>query len=66
MDTRISNYVDFPLDGDGEDFANFPDVIKVGQQAPDGELIDASDGSTVRLSDYWKKGVLVIEFGSIT
>ena len=60
------NYPSFPLEMDGDDFANFPNVLKVGGPAPDGELTNASDGSRVRLSDYWRNGPLVIEFGSIT
>ena len=60
------NYPSFPLEMDGDDFANFPSVLKVGGPAPDGELTNAGDGSHVRLSDYWRNGPLVIEFGSIT
>jgi len=60
------NYPGFPLEMDGDDFANFPRVLKIGGQAPDGELVDASDGRHVRLSDYWRTGPLVMEFGSIT
>ena len=63
---REYNYASFPLDMCDEDFQRFPDFLKVGQPSPDGELIDARDGSVVRLSDYWSSGPLVIEFGSIT
>ena len=51
---------------DSHDFGNFPTILKAGQQAPDGEVINVSDGSKVKLSDFWKKGPVVIEFGSIT
>ena len=60
------NYPSFPLDMCMEDFHRFPEVLKVGQAAPDGDLIDAADGSVVRLSDRWISGAVVIEFGSIT
>jgi hypothetical protein len=60
------NYQSFPIDVDAEAFAAFPDVLKAGQPAPDGELTDAHSGETVRLSDLWKRDALVIEFGSFT
>jgi hypothetical protein len=60
------NYRSFPLDLDAETFAAFPDVLTAGRKAPDGELIDARTGVTVRLSDLWTSTTLVIEFGSFT
>ncbi len=63
---RIYNYPGFPLHQDEEDFVRFPDAIHVGEPAPDGKLIDASDGREVQLSEYWSTGPAVIEFGSIT
>lgn len=63
---RDYNYAGFPLDMDGIDFATFPSVLKVGERAPNGELVDAATGEAVKLSHYWRSGPLVIEFGSIT
>ena len=60
------NYASFPLTMTHEDFEEFPNVLKAGQQAPDGELVDAADGSRLLLSDLWRRGPVVIEFGSIT
>ncbi len=60
------NYPNFPPVTDEDDFASFPNILKVGQRAPDGELVDAASGDASRLSDYWKRGALVVEFGSIT
>ncbi len=60
------NYASFPLTMSDEDFARFPGLMKAGQPAPDGELVNAADGRTVKLSDYWSEGPLVVEFGSIT
>ena len=60
------NYAQFPLDMDMQDFEAFPDVLKVGDRAPNGDLIEAATGETVRLSKYWRSGPCVIEFGSIT
>ena len=60
------NYASFPLDMCDGDFRSFPQALKVGEPSPDGTLVDASDGTAVRLSDYWSRGALVIEFGSVT
>lgn len=60
------NYVNFPLDMTSNDFNVFPTILRAGEQAPDGELINAATGETVKLSDYWSNGPVMIEFGSIT
>ena len=60
------NYESFPLDMQQSDFAAFPDFASAGDKAPDGELIDVATGQTVRLSDYWSDGPVMVEFGSIT
>jgi hypothetical protein len=65
-DARPYNYASFPLDMDGADFEAFPRFMQVGDRAPDGELVDAADGTTVKLSSLWRSGPLVIEFGSFT
>jgi hypothetical protein len=60
------NYQNFPLDMCHEDFARFAQVLKAGDRAPDGELTDLATGRRARLSNYWERGPLVIEFGSLT
>ncbi len=60
------NYETFPLDMTNDEFTAFLDVLKAGAKAPDGVLIDAATGESVQLSDYWKHGPAMIEFGSIT
>ena len=61
------NYRSFPLDLDGSYFKGFRDgAPRPGQPAPDGELTNAMTGERVKLSDLWRQGHLVIEFGSIT
>lgn len=62
----IYNYPVFPEDMDAEAFQGFPNLLKVGQPAPDGELTRLSDRARARLSDYWSGRYLVIEFGSFT
>ena len=61
------NYTSFPLDLDMASFKAFRDIApQPGESAPDGELTNALTGERVMLSDLWKQGHLVIEFGSIT
>jgi hypothetical protein len=58
------NYESFPIDMDAAVFAGFRDHIRPGDRAPDGALIDANTGESVRLSDYRRDGPLIVEFGS--
>ena len=60
------NYENFPLDMQKADFSAFPKFASAGDKAPDGDLIDAKTGETVRLSDHWREGPVMIEFGSLT
>lgn len=57
------NYQIFNGQGDFEDF---PNVLRAGMGAPDFTAILLETGQPVRLSDYWRKGDLVVEFGSFT
>jgi len=66
MNAQEYNYKNFPPDMDGRLFREFPEVLHVGQEAPDGEVVVLADGSTTRLSTYWAGRPLVIEFGSFT
>jgi hypothetical protein len=63
------NYAIFPPVGGGDRFGDFAEHLKVGAEAPDGELaLLGPDQETerVRLSGYWRDGDLVVEFGSVT
>ena len=40
--------------------------LRVGDPAPDLELLRVSGGGTARLSDYWAEKPLVLIFGSYT
>ena len=62
----VYNYPIFPEDMDGPVFDAFPRLLKVGDAAPDAELTRLSDRARVRLSEYWHRRHLVIEFGSFT
>ncbi len=60
------NYAHFPQDLDGPLFTAFPTILRVGTEAPEGELIRLDAGARMRLSDYWNASLAVIEFGSVT
>lgn len=60
------NYASFPLDMEAAAFAAFPDLLRAGDRAPDGVLVDATSGEEVTLSSLWKSAPLVMEFGSFT
>jgi hypothetical protein len=50
---------------DEREFGAFPNVLHAGERAPDGELTMLG-GERVRLSDLWRRGGVVLEFGSFT
>jgi hypothetical protein len=56
------NYSDFV----GSDFLPFRMHLPVGSSAPDFRATLLETGRSVRLSSYWKKSDLLIEFGSLT
>ena len=49
-----------------EDFMAFRTHLSVGSSAPDFQATLLETNETARLSDYWKKGDVLIEFGSFT
>lgn len=57
------NYTEFV---GSEDFLAFRTILPVGSSAPDFQATLLATGQPVRLSDYWRKGDLVVEFGSLT
>ncbi len=59
------NYAVFPPPDNADDFRRFPSLLQVGSKAPDFEAT-LLDGQRVRLSDYTRRGLTVLEFGSIT
>lgn len=60
------NYADFILRREIPLFLRFRDHLHVGEKAPSFDLLRLDDGERVPLSDSWKAGPLVIEFGSFT
>ena len=49
-----------------EDFLAFRTIQSVGTSAPDFEAVLLETGRPVRLSDYWKRNDVLLEFGSLT
>lgn len=66
MSTDCYNYEIFPPEDDVDAFAGFASHLKVGETAPDPEMLRLDDRRNVRLSDYTQRGLSVVEFGSIT
>lgn len=60
------NYEIFPPEDDVEAFVGFASHLRVGETASDPELFDLVTRQTARLSDYSKKGLTVVELGSLT
>jgi len=49
-----------------EDFMDFRTLVPVGSSAPDFEAVLLATGRSVKLSEYWKRNDVLIEFGSFT
>ncbi|HKA51572.1 MAG TPA: hypothetical protein VKK19_18485 [Candidatus Dormibacteraeota bacterium] len=60
------NYRVFPPEDDVEVFARWTEALKVGTRAPDPELLELASGQTVALSSYTRRGLTVVELGSLT
>lgn len=65
MSTAHYNYDEFVASAD--EFLEFAEhAPKATMRAPSFPLEDLATGETVQMSDLWKTGVTVIEFGSFT
>jgi hypothetical protein len=60
------NYTTFPPEDDVATFTRFPEYLKIGAHAPDPPLFDLDSGETINLSSFTRRGLTVIEFGSLT
>ena len=49
-----------------EDFMDFRTLVPVGSSAPDLQATLLDSGLPIKLSEYWKKSDVLIEFGSFT
>jgi hypothetical protein len=62
IEIETYNYSDFV----GSDFLPFRTHLPVGSSVPDFEAKLLENGERVKLSEYWKSGDVLIEFGSLT
>ena len=49
-----------------ENFMDFRTLLPVGSSAPDFDAVLLETGLPVKLSEYWKRNDVLIEFGSFT
>jgi hypothetical protein len=49
-----------------EEFIAFRTLLPVGSSAPDFQATLLENGQPMKLSEYWKKRDVLIEFGSLT
>jgi hypothetical protein len=63
--SEIEDYNYFVFVG-SDDFMDFRTLLPVGSSAPDFVATLLETGQPVKLSEYWKKGDVLIEFGSLT
>ncbi len=49
-----------------ENFMDFRTLLPVGSSAPDFEAVLLETARPVKLSEYWKRNDVLIEFGSFT
>ncbi len=64
--TEVEQYNYSAFKGGESDFLGFRSQLQVGSSAPDFSATSLDTGQLVQLSDYWRDGNLVIEFGSLT
>ena len=65
ISTEVETY-NYPAFVGGTDFLSFRTQLPVGSKAPDFTGIRLENGQPAQLSDYWRDGDLLIEFGSLT
>jgi hypothetical protein len=64
---NYEHFDDCVTDGsEAREFAAFADHLHVGDPAPDATLTRLADGQRERLSDRWRRHMVVLEFGSFT
>jgi hypothetical protein len=63
--SEIENY-NYSVFVGTENFMDFRTLLPVGSPAPDFEAVLLETGLPVKLSEYWKRNDVLIEFGSLT
>lgn len=62
---EIENY-NYSVFVGSEQYMAFRTHLPVGSSAPDFQALLLDTGHPVHLSEYWKKGDVLLEFGSLT
>lgn len=60
------NYSVFDLEREQPVFAEYRSKLFVGERHTSFPLEDLATGETVPMSDWWQRGLAVLEFGSLT
>jgi hypothetical protein len=63
--TEVENY-NYSVFVGAENFMDFRTLLPIGSSAPDFEAVLLETARPVKLSDYWKRNDVLIEFGSFT
>jgi hypothetical protein len=63
--TKVENY-NYSVFVGSENFMEFRALLPIGSSAPDFEATLLESCQPVKLSEYWKKSDVLIEFGSFT
>ena len=63
---RDYNYSTFDMVAEEPHFAAFPNLLHVGERAPDAVLEDLETGEMIGLRSLAASGVAILEFGSFT
>lgn len=63
--SEIENY-NYSVFVGSEEFMAFRTLLPVGSSAPDFQAHLLDTGQQVKLSEYWRTGDVLLEFGSLT
>ncbi len=63
--TEVESY-NYSVFVGSENFMDFRALLPVGSSAPDFEAVLLETARPVKLSEYWKRNDVLIEFGSFT
>jgi len=63
--TEIDSY-NYSVFVGSDDFMDFRTLVPVGSSVPDFQATLLETGLPVKLSEYWKRNDVLIEFGSFT
>lgn len=65
VSTEVENY-NYSVFVGSENFMEFRTLLPVGSSAPEFQATLLETGVPVKLSQYWKRNDVLVEFGSLT